>query len=210
MSNLKLWINPIYLNKTKQNEIREKFQKSKPFPHISLDNFLIEEKANLLLKSLKEEKYYLEENDLYQFLRTKDFKNTKNKIIIEFREFLLQKETIEFFEYLTKSKINKNNIDLHSLKLVNTNYLLCHDDRVLGRQFAFIFNFNKNWNKENGGEFEIFNSDSNNNVNAEIIKSIIPKFNRFNLFKVQENSFHQINEVTTDKERITIGGWYHK
>ena len=35
----------------------------------------------------------------------------------------------------------RNKIDMHSLKLENTNYLLCHDDRVEMRKLAFVINF---------------------------------------------------------------------
>ncbi len=210
MNNLKKWINPEYLKEDKIIEIRNNFLKAPYYPHLSLDNFLIEEKALKLYEALKNEDYYLEDHDLYQFLRTIDFKNTKNKLINEFRNFLMEDETISFFEKLTNSKINKKIMDLHSLKLLDTHYLLCHDDLVLGRQFAFIFNLSKNWTKEFGGEFEVFASDENGNVKGDIIKSIVPIFNRFNLFRVQKNSFHQINEVNNENgERITIGGWYH-
>lgn len=206
---LNKWLNNEYLDKNKQEEIKKKFLLANPYEHFSLDNFLKKEIAEKLFISLKEENYYLEDHDLYKFLRTVDFKNTENKIINEFREFLLSEEFILFIENLTSAKISRNIIDLHSLKLLNTHYLLCHDDQVLARQFAFIFNLSKDWRKEEGGAFEIFDSDERGEVTCDIIKSIVPIFNRFNLFKVQKKSYHQISEVISEKERISIGGWYH-
>jgi len=203
------WINPIYLDDKKLENIKTNFQKTKPFNYLSLDNFLIEEKAELLLNTLKNEDCYLEDSDLYQFLRTVDFKDIKNPILKEFREFLKSEETIKFFEKMLGSKISRKIVDSHSLKLLNTHYLLCHDDLVLGRQFAFIFNLSKDFKEKDGGQFEIFDTTKEAAASSKIIKSIVPKFNRFNLFRVSKNSYHQINEVCSDKERITIGGWYH-
>lgn len=201
------WINPIYLEENKIKQLKEQFLNGKPFSHLSLPNFLNETKAIELLNSLKKEKYYKEENDLYKFLRTIDFKNTNNKTILEFRNFLLKNETIKFFEKLLNENIQKNKLDLHSLKLKNTNYLLCHDDMVQNRKFAFIFNLSKNWTKEDGGKLELFSSK--NKEPQEIEKSIIPQFNQFNIFKVTPTSFHQIEEVLKEKERISISGWFY-
>lgn len=206
---LKDWINPELLEEKKIKQINNKFLRAKPFEYVSIDNFLNKDKAKLLQKTLEKEEYYLEDHDLYQFLRTEDFKKTENQSIITFRNFLLSEEFISFLEKLTSSKIKRNHLDLHSLKLLDTNYLLCHDDMVEGRQFAFIFNLSEEFEKKDGGAFEIFDSDSDLNVKPKIVESIIPKFNRFNIFKVRKNSYHQISEVTSDKERISIGGWYH-
>jgi len=205
---LNTWINEKYLNENKINSLKDEFKSSPFFSHLSLNDFLIKEKAQNLLKELKKEDYYLEENDLYKFFRTIDFKNSNNEIIIEFRNFLLSNEFRKFIEEITNSKINDKKMDLHSLKLENTNYLLCHDDFIENRKFAFIFNFTKNFTKEDGGELEFFESE-NNMPKGKIFKSIIPKFNQFNIFKVSENSFHQINEVETNKKRISISGWYY-
>ena len=206
---LKDWINPIYLEDKKLEKIKINFYKSQPYNYLSLDNFLLEGRAEILLKTLKDEDYYIEDSDLYQFLRTVDFKDMKHPILREFREFLKSDETIQFFEKMLGSKISKKIVDSHSLKLLNTHYLLCHDDLVLGRQFAFIFNLSKDFNEKDGGQFEIFDTNKDGSASGKIIKSIIPKFNRFNLFKVSKNSYHQIREVCSDKERISIGGWFH-
>ena len=43
----------------------------------------------------------------------------------------------------------------------------------------------------------------------KIVKSIIPKFNSLNLFEVSNTSWHQVSEVLTDIQRLTLTGWYH-
>jgi Rps23 Pro-64 3,4-dihydroxylase Tpa1-like proline 4-hydroxylase len=207
---LRKYINSHYLNYEILDSIKEKFLSAKPYESISLNNFLEKNKAEELIKALELEEYINFDTDLYKFKRTYDFKSTSNEKIKQFRDFLLDKRTISFFEYFTDSKINSNIFDMHSLKLSNTDYLLCHDDVVLGRQFAVIFNLSKNWKEEYGGQLDLFDSDDKGNVLPKIPVSITPNFNQMNIFKVQQISYHQIREVVTDKfERLTIGCWYH-
>ena len=208
--NLNEWINPEYLNKEKQKEINSNYLNSTPYEHFFLDNFLREDKINEIIVALKYEKYYLEDSDLYQFLRTHDFSNSKNnRVIYEFRNFLLSSEFRGFLEKLTSSKIVEDKISVHSLNFKKTNYLLCHDDVVDNRQFAFIFNLTKNWKNGDGGEFDMFLSNETGDVLPEFSQSVEPIFNRFYLFKVQRTSYHQVSEVVSEIDRLTIGGWYY-
>jgi Rps23 Pro-64 3,4-dihydroxylase Tpa1-like proline 4-hydroxylase len=189
---------------------REEFVINEPFPHISIDKFLKDEIAQKIKTEVLKENYYLEDHDLYQFERTFDLRNSKNKFIQEIRGVLLSKEFLKYIEKLTNSKIDHKNIDFHSLKLKNTHYLLCHDDDVKNREIAFIINLSNNWEKEWGGKLELF--ESKNNLPTIVSKSITPKFNQFNIFKVTPGkSFHQISEVLKENvERISISGWYYK
>lgn len=191
-------------------QVSPNLQMSKePFKHISIPNFLDNEDAESLLNELSNEDFYLEEHDLYTFMRTIDLEYTSNQIIQEFREEMLSEKIIKSIESLTDTKLKRNMIELHSLKLQNTHYLLPHDDRVQKRKIAFILNLTKDFGEDDGGHLELFNmNDKKEPVN--IVKSIQPKFNQFNLFVVSEKSFHQIREVTGNKERISISGWYYE
>ena len=135
-------------------------------------------------------------------------KNTKNKVILEFRKFLLSDEFIVFLEKITGLKFTRNKFDMHSLKLENTHYLLCHDDRVDTRKLAFVINFS-DFEEKDGGALEFFKMNLKT-FEAEVFESVIPKFSKFNIFEVSEKSYHQITEVVSKKKRVTIGGWYHE
>ncbi len=202
------WLNEALISEKKIKELKEEFVSNLPFEHLSIENFLIEKKVKELKKAINKEDFYLEEHDLYTFMRTIDFENFNDKAIKEFREFFLSSNFIEFIEKITNTKLDKNKIDLHSLKLSNTNYLLCHDDKVQDRKIAFILNLSENWTKKDGGELEFFEANKNN-LPVKVSKSILPKFNQFNIFKVSDKSFHQINEVLTNNERLSISGWYY-
>jgi Rps23 Pro-64 3,4-dihydroxylase Tpa1-like proline 4-hydroxylase len=186
-----------------------KYKNAKPFEHLSLEKLFSEEKVKNLVSALKEQEYYIEDHDLYQFLRTTDFKHSKNNTIKEFREYIFSDSFVSSIEKITGLKLLRGKGDLHSLKLLNGHYLLCHDDQVQGRAVAFILNLSKHWSEKDGGSLELFSVDSNGSP-CKISKSITPTFNQFNLFTVSSKSFHQISEVLSEhKERISISGWFY-
>lgn len=200
------WINPKYLSNEEIINLNKKFKSSENFSYLSIDDFFIKEKLLEVEKSLKVEKYYLEDSDLYQFFRTVDFKNSKNKEIFEFRYFLLSNDFKEFLEKITSLNFVSGKIDMHSLKLKNGNYLLCHDDQVESRKLAYVINFS-DFNEKDGGKLDFFKLTQSGE--GEIFESVLPKFSKFNIFKVSDKSYHQISEVISKKERITIGGWFY-
>lgn len=189
-------------------KFRDEFESAKPFSYISIDNFLNVDKFTELKKACLLEDFYVEDHDLYHFFRTVDYKTSKVPIIVEFREFLKSVEFREFFEKLVCMDLDSKKMDLHSLRLESGDYLLCHDDDVQNRAIAFILNFSE-FEDCDGGKLELFESE--NGKPTKICKSIVPKANRFNMFKVTPGkSFHQIEEVLSEKQRNSISGWYYK
>jgi Rps23 Pro-64 3,4-dihydroxylase Tpa1-like proline 4-hydroxylase len=206
-------INPKYLEKKQIINLKNKFKENKPFPHLSLNEFLKKDYCEFILKEILKEEYFEKDCDLYKFKRTYDFKHSKNNNIKNLIEILINEFRI-YIEEITNLKLNNKQIFIHSLMLENGDYLLCHDDIVENRIIAFIFNLSKNWTKEDGGELELFYSKKDEFNEIEPIPNktveIIPKFGQLNFFQVSEKSFHQIKEVLKDKKRITIGGWFLK
>ena len=144
---------------------------------------------------------------MYAFYRTFDLKNSKNKFIQKFREYILSEEFRKLIFDITNIKVKKNKVDLQSLKLVKTNYLLCHDDDVQKRKIAFVL-YLSTLKKNEGGEFEIIEKDKKGVLKVK--KTLSPKKNTLNIFRVEnEKSYHSIREVLKNKERITIGGWFY-
>lgn len=200
------WVRKEFLDDKKIVSLKKQFLNAKNFEHLSIDGLFIDEKINELFDELEKLDYYKESSDLYEFFRTVDFKNINNKKILQFRNLLLSKDFTNFISKVCDLNISKDNIDIHSLKLMKTNYLLCHDDRVDTRKIAFVLNFS-DFDDGDGGSLDLF--DVKEDKANKIFESVVPKFNRFNLFKVSNKSFHQISEVETSKTRITIGGWFY-
>ena len=162
-------------------------------------NFFSEKIFSIIKNKIKNINYKFYSNDLYEFYKTEDFSKIN---LEEIRKIFLDKKVLEFLEKKFKIKINKNKIDIHSLKLKKNNYLLPHNDKVKNRKIAFIL-YLSNLKKNEGGEFCFVNE-------KKILKKIIPQKNLFLCFQVDDNSLHLIKEVEKDIERITIGGWYYE
>ncbi len=200
---LKEFINPDYLNPEK---FRKEFLTNKPFPHLELKDFLSEKKAIEVLKALSREKFFNKEADLFKFSQTNDLGSTKNKVMKEFVQFLYSKEFIDFMQKMTGFKF-KNKVNVAGTLYQNTDYLLCHDDELEGRKIAYLF-YLTNLGDDDGGSLNLMKS-SVDGMPSGIARKIIPKFCSFAFFEVSSISFHEVEEVITDKQRIAIGGWFY-
>lgn len=199
------WIHPQVLKE--KHSLKKKFESNSPFEHVIIYPFLKEEKIEELEKEIKKLDFYLEDHDLYQFLRTVDFKNIQANIIQEFREFIFSKEFIKLISEVTSTPLNIVKGTLHSLLLESTHYLLPHDDQIEKRKIAFILYLCEDFTQKDGGTLDLFSTK--NSKPHHIEKSYLPKKNQFVMFRVSSQSFHQISEVETSKQRLSISGWFY-
>ena len=197
------WINPEYLKDSIINKIRAGFLKSKPYPNFNLNNFFNETKLLKLKKEISKEKFERRNKDLFSFSNTKELRYSENKAIGEFFSFLSSEGFLELIEKLTNEK-NLKNIDMHAHDFVQGDYLLFHDDVVEDRKIAYIV-YLSDFKKSDGGKLRFY--DINHPIKP--VKSIIPKFNSFACFKVSERSLHDVEEVKSNKSRLTVGGWLY-
>lgn len=179
---------------------------TKPFPHLILKNFLPKPQAIELLKALKDEPFELKQSDLFCLYQTKDLISSTNPIINQFRESLSSKEFTTYLTKITNIKIKPNIIDMAGTIYTDTNYLLPHDDQLEKRKIAYIY-YLSTLTKNDGGALAFYNSK--HNQPTSITKRIQPVFNTLILFPVTTTSFHEVEEVITDKQRIAISGWFH-
>ena len=199
-------INPKYLEKNKVEELKKTFISNKPFAHLELDNFFTKEFCNNLLEALSKQGFYFKDSDLFKLSQTNDLSSTKNKVLKEAYKFLASKEFIQFMESLTNLKLKSGKIDLAGSLYSDTNYLLCHDDQLEGRKIAFLI-YLTDFKESEGGSLNLFSSKKN--LPDKVLKKIIPKFNKFAFFEVSDISFHEVEEVIVDKQRLALGGWFH-
>ncbi|MBI5066534.1 2OG-Fe(II) oxygenase [Candidatus Woesearchaeota archaeon] len=200
---LKEFIDPEYLQPEK---FKKEFLNNKPFPYLELKCFLKENRAIELLKALSQEKFFNKEADLFKFSQTNDLGKTQNKVIKEFVQFLYSKEFIDFMQKLTGFKF-KNKADIAGTLYQNTDYLLCHDDELEGRKIAYLF-YLTNMEEKKGGSLNLLESGVDGNPSG-ILKKIVPKFCTLAFFEVSPISFHEVEEVIVDEQRIAIGGWFY-
>jgi len=207
---LSTWISKKYLSETFLKKTSSSFQKKKPFSHVVLYDFFVKEKINTLSEALKKIMYEEKNADLFSFLQSLDLKTIPEPIIQKFVLFYTSQSFQEYIQKLCKTN-NLAHADLSAFIYQDGDYLLPHDDRLEKRQIAYVINLSEKMLKKDGGRLQFFNTKKVKGrvVPVKIVKSFIPTYNTLFLFKVSKNSFHQVEEVTSKKQRRSIGGWFH-
>ncbi|MBI2572440.1 2OG-Fe(II) oxygenase [Candidatus Woesearchaeota archaeon] len=177
-----------------------------PFPHYIISHFLPDSAATKLTEELLKELFEEKKADLFHFYQTKDLISSKNKIIQEFRHHLLNPDFFKTLQDITGKKLNIKHIDFFGSIYENTHFLLPHDDQLEGRAIAFIY-YLSDLTQQDGGALALY--DSKNNQPTKVAKRIIPQFNTFVFFEVSSKSFHEVEEVIKDTQRLTFTGWFH-
>ncbi|VDN23152.1 unnamed protein product [Gongylonema pulchrum] len=199
-------INPMYLT----NEFAADFRKilagesesSKPFPHISLPNFLMSMKfLGALRQELDRTRYRRIENDLYSLNQTDDLAN------YDAAKDFIKTDVLQWLKSVSKIDLNSD-VAITGSCYKNTDLLLPHDDQCEGRAIAFVLYLSPNWKEADGGQLVLYETDDQNNPKS-IVKSMNPVENTLLLFPVSPRSWHMVTEVTSQKERISLHGWFH-
>ena len=199
--------------KNQYNETKE-FCKSEcyslnvdPFRVCTFYDVLKEDSAMGLLEEIQNMDFTFKENDLLSLHQTVDLNEVKTPFISAVREFIYS-EIRTIIEKVTSTRFNST-VDMHGIKFMQNDNLLCHSDCLNTRHTAFIlYLVPKTWSAESGGSLDLFNSDDDGNP-TDIGKSLCPKFNSFSWFEVSEKSWHQVSEVLEDDIRWSISGWFH-
>ena len=79
-------------------------------------------------------------------------------------------------------------------------------ERQLFRRFNILVYFNKDWQSDWGGQFELWNSDV-----SKLAHSFEPRFNRCLLFETNERSWHGVNAVQCPpgQSRKSFAAYYY-
>jgi len=200
------WVNPQHRNAKAVEHLKRNFTHNNPFAHVVLENFFNENKIAELLQELTKEEFLEKESDLFKFMQTHDFATSASKELQEFRRFLCSDAFVSYMEAVTQTKLKTGAIDIAGSLYQNTDYLLPHDDQLESRKIAFMI-YLSSLEARDGGKLILYRTKGK--IPREEEKAIIPQFNTFVFFKVSEKSFHEVEEVIINKQRITIGGWFH-
>lgn len=179
--------------------LNKQFKSAKPFPHLILPDFFSGDLKKVKSALLKE-KFYEKNSDLFQFEQSDDCKNATQPALKEFYNFFSSEEFIAVISKITGKRLNS--IDMSGFIYDDSDYLLPHDDRLEGRKVAYVIQLGDDFDKSDGGALQLFQ-------NNKIVKSYSPKFNSLTLFEVSSKSLHQVQEVLTNKKRISFAGWFH-
>ena len=204
IANLRKYLNSEYLEFEKIRDLHIQFTSAKPFAHIELPDFLRESVAQKLLTELAKEEFTHKESDLFSFNQTADLEITQSVFLTEFRDFLVT--DFRLYMQAITGMTCKSQLDLAGTLYENTDYLLVHDDQLDDRNIAFLF-YLSTMLADQGGSLNLF--EQNDKLPTKVVKKIIPQFNTLAFFAVTDISFHEVEEVYGDVQRIALGGWFH-
>ncbi|RLV91270.1 Prolyl 34-dihydroxylase TPA1 [Spathaspora sp. JA1] len=92
-------------------------------------------------------------------------------------------------------------------------HLLTHDDVIGSRRVSFILYLpdpDRTWKESYGGGLRLYPAVIPNVPQTDFSQKLIPQFNQIAFFTVQPGlSFHDVEEVREDKQRLSIQGWFH-
>jgi len=179
---------------------------SSPFPHVVVEDFLEEDTLDLVIDALAGLEYSFSESDLFSYWASVKLTDIEHPALKVLREDLgdkyWRKEVSKAFNVAKLSKI-----DMAAYVYGLGDFLLPHDDQVEDRVIAYSLHLTPDLEEEDGGSLDLFDSDKEGK--SKLIKKIIPKFNSLNMFEVSATSWHQVSEILTDIQRLTLTGWYH-
>ena len=209
-----------YININKLNNSLKNFNKGKPFPYAIIDNFL---KKNLAKKTEKEFPNFTNK-ELHEYRNYCEIKKSTNLWN------LFKPNTYQLISILNSSEFT-NNIkkklrmkNLYSDPGLNGGGLhimgkggrlnphldyVIHPKLNIKRKFNLIIFLTSNWKDKNGGELCFFaKNKKNKNMPGEIVKKIMPKFNRAVLFDTSMYSWHAVSRILTTDTRKSIATYY--
>lgn len=179
-----------------------------PFNHIIIDDFLNDSEYEKAVKIYNSLQFIEKKSDLFHIFQTNE--QNQNEDLMFFTDKILK--TIQEIELNKKKKEKepeKTKIEEHATGKYwfNTfasyyrdgSYLLCHDDKLENRKYAFSYYLED----FSSGELVLYNSTANKEVSRLIVKK-----NRIVIFEVCDISFHEVAICTSDG-RKAFTGWYN-
>tara|TARA_B100001123_G_C15302706_1_gene1021614 strand:- start:1418 stop:1993 length:576 start_codon:yes stop_codon:yes gene_type:complete len=178
----------------------------KPFPHVIVREFLDTPTLDLVIDALAGLEYDFKESDLFSYWASVELTDIDHPAINILRDDLgdesWRKKVAKAFN--VKRLLN---IDMAAYVYGLGDFLLPHDDQVEGRIIAYSLHLTPEIKSEMGGALNLFKADKSGK--SELISSILPEYNSLIMFEVSNHSWHQVSEIMTDIQRLTVTGWYH-
>ncbi|ODV87562.1 hypothetical protein CANARDRAFT_6089 [[Candida] arabinofermentans NRRL YB-2248] len=207
-----------------KNNLKDSIIDSKPFQWGTITNLIDESLLkNVRVEIMNEIKFTKKETDIYKVYQTGDLANlsgmSKEDLkrlpnLYKLRSAIYSKTFRDYISYITGcDRLSGLKTDMSINTYTKSCHLLTHDDVIGSRRVSFILYLpepGKVWKPHYGGSLRLFDKIVPNVPKSDPYCKLTPQFNQIAFFKVQPGlSFHDVEEVKVDKQRLSIQGWFH-
>ncbi|ANB15501.1 Tpa1p [Sugiyamaella lignohabitans] len=204
--------------------LKVSIETSGPYKHGVIKPLINDELLRKVRTEILNELHFTrKETDIYKVNQTGDLANlsgldeeelSKLASLAKLREALYSKEFREYLSYVAQSGPLSGVKQDMSINLYDKGcHLLNHDDVIGSRRISYILYLtdpDKAWKAKWGGALRLYPTVVPNIPEADWSVSLPPAWNQLSFFTVQPGlSFHDVEEVSFDKPRLSISGWFH-
>lgn len=179
-----------------------------PFLHIIIDNFLDEDEYEKIVKIYNKLNFYKKYCDLYRFYQTNElnqiseldfFTDKIKKILNNINDLSLSKNEKLISNHHSSKNVENTWFNIFASFYKKNNYLLCHDDLIDDRKYAFSYYLEDFIS----GELVLYDETASKEIKKlDVIK------NRIVIFEVSDISFHEVAYCQISG-RKAFTGWYN-
>lgn len=178
---------------------------------------------NVRTEVLNEIAFTKKETDIYKVFQSGDLANlsgldwndlSRLPSLYKLRAAIYSQEFRDFISQVTGcGELSGVKTDMSVNTYTKGCHLLTHDDVIGSRRVSFILYLpepDHQWKPHYGGALRLFPSIVPNVPKTDYEAKLVPQFNQIAFFTVQPGlSFHDVEEVRVDRQRLSIQGWFH-
>ncbi|CUM62719.1 uncharacterized protein PRCAT00000275001 [Priceomyces carsonii] len=207
-----------------QDDLKSEVKNSEPYRWGTIKNLIDDSLLRLVRKEvLNEIAFTKKETDIYKVYQSGDLANlsgldwddlSRLPSLYKLRAAIYSEQFRDIVSKITGcGKLSGVKTDMSINTYLKGCHLLTHDDVIGSRRVSFILylpNPDKKWKSHYGGALRLFPAIVPNVPHTDYQVKLVPQFNQIAFFTVQPGlSFHDVEEVRTDKKRLSIQGWFH-
>lgn len=207
-----------------QDKIKDEITNSQPYRWGSITGLMNDDLLRQVRKEvLTEIAFTKKETDIYKVYQSGDLANlsglnwddlSRLPSLYKLRSAIYSEQFRDVISKITGcGKLSGVKTDMSINTYTKGCHLLTHDDVIGSRRVSFILYLpdpDKTWKAHYGGGLRLFPAIVPNVPKADFEVKLVPQFNQIAFFTVQPGlSFHDVEEVRVDKQRLSIQGWFH-
>lgn len=207
-----------------QNSLSQEVKESQPYRWGTIKTLMDDTLLRQVRKEvLSEIAFTKKETDIYKVFQSGDLANlsgldwddlSRLPSLFKLRAAIYSQEFRDVISNITGcGKLSGVKTDMSINTYTKGCHLLTHDDVIGSRRVSFILYLpdpDRTWQPQYGGGLRLFPAIVPNVPKTDFHTKLVPQFNQIAFFTVQPGlSFHDVEEVRVDKQRLSIQGWFH-